>query len=213
MATTEGNDLIKSVREPGGNVTGIRVDTPALFVECFKILMEIAPKAKRIWLTFDPDYPAIPSVLGALRPVAEAAGVTLVEVPVKNVAEIEADLAARSKSADTGVDAVLMMPGISHAPDSFAAITKFCVANKLPIAGGAPIAADNGDSVFTYLWDNLEAGGLAAALADKILNGVQAGTIPLITAEPRLRLNYRLIKSLGLEAPEGLLSRADKVIH
>jgi hypothetical protein len=74
--------------------------------------------------------------------------VTLVEVPVKSIAEIEADLTARDQLSDVGVDGLLMVPGISHAPPSWAAISAFAAKHELPIAGGLPMWAAQGETVF-----------------------------------------------------------------
>lgn len=38
-------------------------------------------------------------------------------------------------------------------------------------------------------------------------------TIPLVSAEPRLTINYKAIQNRGLNANEGLLARADKIIR
>jgi putative ABC transport system substrate-binding protein len=213
MGTIEGNNLIKNIRQPGGNVTGIRYSGPGLFTEYLEILLELAPWVKRVWLTYDPDYPAIPSTLNSLQPAASSAGVTLVKVPVKRETEIEADLSARAKLNDIGIDAILMVPGISHAPASWEAIRKFAAEHKLPIAGGPAAALNQGETVFTYMPDNIEVGKLSALLVDKILKGTPAGTIPVITPEPHLRINYKTAKKLGLKVPEGLLSRAEEIIH
>jgi putative ABC transport system substrate-binding protein len=211
MGTTEGNDLIESVREPGGNITGVRYSGPDLFVKYLEFLLDLAPDAKRVWLTYDPDYPAIPSTLESLYPAASSAGVTLVEVPVKSIAEIEADLAARDQLSDVGVDGILMVPGISHAPPSWAAISAFAAKHELPIAGGLPVWAAQGETVFSYMPDNIEVGKLATPSVDKIFKGTPAGTIPVITPEPHLQLNYKLAQELGLTVPEGLLSMAMEI--
>jgi putative ABC transport system substrate-binding protein len=213
MGTIEGNDLVESVRQPGGNITGIRYSGPDLFVKYLEFLLELSPNAKRVWLTYDPDYPAIPSTLGALRPAASSVGVTLVELPVKSPAEIAADLKMRDQLSDVGIDGILMVPGISHAPDSWAAISAFSAKHKLPIAGGLPIAVEKGETVFTYMPDNIEVGKLAATQTNKILKGTSAGTIPVVTPEPRLRLNYKLAQELGLNISKGLLNRADEIIR
>jgi putative ABC transport system substrate-binding protein len=56
-------------------------------------------------------------------------------------------------------------------------------------------------------------GELAASLADKIFRGTPAGTIPVVTPEDHLRLNYKAAQELGLTVPEGLLSLATEIIH
>jgi len=213
FANLEGVDLIKSVREPGGNITGVRYPGPDLAIKRFEILMQLAPQAKRLWITYDANYPATKSALEALRPATSAAGVTLVEAPVTSVADIQADLQARAASGDIGMDAILIMPEVlSQSPDGWAAISKFAAEHKVPIAGSAGFEADQG-ALFSYIPDNVETGRLAAPLADKILKGTQAGTIPVVTPESRLRINYKLVQQLGLTAPEGLLGQASEVIR
>jgi ABC-type uncharacterized transport system substrate-binding protein len=54
---------------------------------------------------------------------------------------------------------------------------------------------------------------MAAPLADKILNGTRAGTIAVVTPEPHLRLNYRIIQELGMKVSEGLLGMAEEIIR
>ena len=54
---------------------------------------------------------------------------------------------------------------------------------------------------------------LAAPLADKVLKGTPAGTIPVVSDESFLQINYTVAQKLGVEVPEGLLSQADEVIR
>ena len=212
-ANLEGVDLVKSVREPGGNISGVRYPGPDLAVKRFEFLLEFAPQVKRLWITFDANYPATKSALEVLRPVVLSKGVTLVEVPVTSVADIQADLQARAKSGDIGMDAILIMPELlSQSPDGWAVISKFAAEHKVPIAGSAGFEADQG-ALFSYIPDNVETGKLAAPLADKILKGTQVGTIPVVTPESRLRINYKVAQALGLTVPEGLLRQASEVIR
>ncbi len=213
FANLEGVDLVKSVREPGGNITGVRYPGPDLAVKRFEFLLELAPGVKRLWITYDANYPATKSALEALRPVVSSQGVALVEVPVADVAGIQADLQARAKSGDIGMDAILIMPEVlSQSPDGWAVISKFAAEHKVPIAGSAGFEADQG-AVFSYIPDNIETGKMAAPLAGKILKGTPVGTMPVVTPESRLRINFKLAQQLGLTVPEGLLRQADQIIR
>ena len=213
VAQTEGGELVASVREPGGNITGVRYPGSDMAVKRFEFLFELAPQTKRIWLTYLANYGAALSALEALRPVASSASVTLVEVPITSVEDIAADLQARAESGDIGFDAILIMPEpISQSPPGWAAISAFAAEHKLPIAGSAAFEADQG-AIFSYNVDNYETGELAAPLADKIFKGTPAGTIPVVTPEAYLRLNYKLAQELGLTVSKGLLSLATEIIR
>ncbi|UCF92115.1 MAG: hypothetical protein JSW39_28260, partial [Desulfobacterales bacterium] len=212
-AFTEKTNLVESVRQPGGNITGVRFPGPDNVVKRFEILHELVPQAKRVLVPYDPNYPSAPSALDGLRLSASSLGITLVENPANNVEALRADLQARSASGDIGIDAVLLMPDlICHSPDGFGTILKFANENKVPVGGGAGFTADLG-ALFSFVPDFFEEGKLAALLADKILKGTEAGTIPVITPQSSLRINYKATQALGLKVPEGLLTRAEEIIR
>ena len=213
FAGLEGNDLVKSVREPGGNITGVRYPGPEVTGKRLELLTQFVPTAKRIGLFYQVGYPTTEPALAVLRPLAQKLGVTLVEIPVNTLDEMKADLAARAKQSDPGVDAFLQMAdGLTHSPDGSAMVMKFAADHKLPYGGGQVYQADQG-AVFAYSPYDSEMGQLAAPIANKVLKGTQAGTIPLSTPENHLVINYKVAQDLGLPVPEGLLSQADRVIR
>jgi putative ABC transport system substrate-binding protein len=210
-AGIEGVDLVKSVREPGGNITGVRFPGADLVLKRFEIMRELAPQAKRIWIAYQQGYPIVAPELEVLRPAAVAAGVTLVEVPGTSIADVEADLQARAQSADIGLDAMLLLPEpLLATPDTFAVAGKFAVEHKVPI-GGTPMLAGDYATAFGITTDNIAVGKLAALLADKILKGTPAGTIPVVSPENVLQINYKAAQAQGLTVSDGLLRQAAQV--
>jgi putative ABC transport system substrate-binding protein len=213
FALIEGMGLVDSVREPGGNVTGVRYPGPDVALKRFEVMRELLPGATRLLLPYQRGYPIVASQLEILRPAAAAAGVTLLEAPVSDAAELEADLAGRAAGGDPGVDAILLLvEPLTVSPDAFAVIGKFAAAHKLPI-GGALMSVDGYDSLFGVNVNVVQSGRQAAPLADKILKGTPAGAIPVATAEGYLQINYRAAQEMGLTVPEGLLSQAHEIIR
>jgi putative tryptophan/tyrosine transport system substrate-binding protein len=211
-AFIEGVDLVKSVREPGGNITGVRFPGPDIAAKRFEIFHELASQAKRMLIPYQRSYPSVPSQLEALRSVAASAGVTLVELPADNLAEVEADLQARAKSSDISFDAILCISEpLVTTPDALVILGKFSAGRKVPI-GGCPIPKDGYGSLFMLVPDDVAVGKQAAPLADKILKGISAGTIPVVSPEPVLRFNYKQAQELGLTVPEGILKQANEII-
>ena len=211
---TEGTGLVKSVREPGGNMTGVRFPVPDVVLKCFEVLHEIASQAKRMLVPYQRNSPIVPSQLEALRRVASAAGVTLIEAPTDNPAELETVLQARAKSADIGYDAILCLAEpLMTTPDALAVLAKFSAERKLPIGGCLLMAPEGYGALVTAIPDNVDGGKQAASLADKVLRGTPAGTLPVLSPEPILRINYKMAQELGLAIPEGLLRQADEVIR
>ncbi len=213
FAQVEGMGLINSVREPGGNITGVRYPGPDLAVKRFEVMRELAPQARRMLIPYQKGYPIVTSQLEALRPVAAAAGITLVELPANNAAELEAALQTRAKSADVGFDAILFVAEpLAVTPDAFAVMGKFAYERKMPI-GGALMEAGGYGSIFGVNVENVAVGKQAAPLIDKIFKGTPAGTIPVVSAESYFQINYKVAQDLGIKVPEGLLRQANEVIR
>jgi putative tryptophan/tyrosine transport system substrate-binding protein len=212
-ANIEGTNLIQSVRQPGRNITGVRFPGADNDVMRLGFLHKFVPKAKRVLIIYDPNYPTTQIVAEALRLAAPTFGITLVEDHVTSVKELQDSLKKRSALDDIGIDAMLIMPEfLNHTPDGFSAIINFANEHKVPLGGGAPFTVDLG-AIFTFHPDFYETGMLAATLIDKIFKGTPAGTIPVASPESHLLINYRVIKELGLPVSEGLLSRAKMIIR
>lgn len=212
-ANIEGVDLVKNVRQPGGNITGVRYPGPDLAAKRFEILLELVPKAKRIWIPYLKDYPIVPAQLEVLRSAASSLDITLLEAPVTNAAEIEADLQARAAAEDVGIDAILTLDGpVVGNPETFLVFAKFAAEHNIPIGGHLKLVGGY-ETIFGVTPDNVDIGRQAAVLADKILKGASPGTIPVVSAESYLQINYRAAQKLGMTIPEGLLNLATKIIR
>jgi putative ABC transport system substrate-binding protein len=166
-----------------------------------------------MYIPYQRGYPIVGPQLEVLYPAAEAAGVTLIEFPADNAAEVEADLQARAASGDIGLDAILFVAEpLTVTPDAFFVMGKFAAEHKIPI-GGALMEVEGYGTIFGVNVDPISSGKQAAPLVDKILKGTPAGTIPVVSAENFLQVNYKVAEELGVEVPEGLLSQADEVIR
>jgi putative ABC transport system substrate-binding protein len=213
VANIEDTGLVDNLREPGGNVTGVRYPGPDIALKRFEVMRELAPQATRMWIPYQRGYPIVDSQLEALRPVAEAAGVTLIEFPADDAAEVEAGLQALAASGDMGIDAIMFLAEpLGVTPDAFLVMARFAAEHKMPI-GGALMEMEGYSSLFDVGIDHFLTGKQAAPLADKILRGTPAGTIPVVSSESYLKLNYGLAQEFGLTVPEGLLAQAVEVIR
>jgi len=213
IANIEGTGLVDSVSQPGGNITGVRYPGPDLAIKRFEVMRELAPQAKRMWVPYQRGYPIVANQMEALNPVAERAGITLIEFPADDAAEIQAELDARNKLKDIGFDVILFIPEpLSCTDDAFEVMGKFAYKHKMPI-GGILMHVGGYGSIFGINVDIPKTAQQAAVLADKILKGTPAGTIPVVSSESFLQINYKVAKELGVTMPEGLLNRADEIIR
>ena len=213
-AIVEGNGLIESIQRPGGNVTGARFTGPENAVSRFEILHELVPEAKRFFVPFEKGYPTVAPALDALRPLAEAKGITLVEGEFKNPGEAIGYFDTLTQSGEEPpFDAVLAIAEpLMVIPDVTAAFYSYAHERKIPIAGSS-ILNDAYGPIFSFSPNSYNTGKLVAASAHKILKGTPAGTIPVLTPEGDLQINYKMIQALGIEISEGLLSKASRIVR
>lgn len=208
----ENLGLVNSIREPGENITGVCWFGPDMALKRLEILRELLPRLKRVWVPNLRDYPIVACQLDALRKECAELGITLTAIPADNAAELAVAL-QKLAAAGPAPDAILnISEPLSLEPESFTVMAKFAADHGIPI-GGVPMSASGYESVFGFIPQNLTQGRQAAFLADKILRGIPAGTIPVVSAENYFQFNYRAAKKLGLQVDEGLLSRADEVIR
>ncbi len=214
FALIEGMDIVKDVRAPGGNITGVRYPGPDIALKRFEIMREIAPNAKRMLLPYQKGYPIVAPQLEILRPVAKAAGVTLVEIPAADAKDLQAQLDALAKAGDVSGDAILILvEPLAVTPDAYAVMGKFAYDHKLPIGGALMSAEERYTSIFGVNVDPVVSGQLTAPLVDKVLKGMPAGTVPVVSDESFFQINYKAAQELGVTVPEGLLKQANEVIR
>lgn len=208
----EDNNLINSVREPGGNVTGIRYPGPDLTVKRFELLRAILPEATRLWIPHQKGYP-VDCQIDALIPVAEATGVQIEFFPAADAGELQAELERRGKAGDPGFDAILFLAEpLTVTPDAFSVLNNFAAPRRIPMAGALISEGDYG-TIFGVNVDFIPTGRQAASVVDKILKGANPAVTPVISSESFIQINYKIAQKLGLNISETILNQADEIIR
>lgn len=212
LAGVEDTDLIKSLREPGGNITGVRFPSVEMPSRRFEVLLQINPGIKKVFIPYFKDYPSVPIQSKKIAELATQAGVTIEEVGFASPDELTAFLDKRKAQKNIGMDGIVCYAEpLSITPPFMAPIVAFAQAQKIPISG---VFLQGGPSVVVeVMLVTKESGELAATLADKIFNGTVAGTIPVITPEIYLKIDYALAQKIGLAIPEQVLKQAAEIIR
>jgi len=208
---TDDMGLIDSVRQPGDNITGVRWGGPDIALERYTIMHELSPQTRRMFVMYQSGTAVVKSQIEALDRQAPADGITLVEIPADNATDLTKKL--QDQTVNSSGDAILMIAEpLLVTPDGFTVAAKFAGNHHIPL-GGAYMAAGGYESLYGVTPQSVPQGREAAVLADKILRGEPAGTIPVVTADNYFQLSYRAAQNQGLNVSPDLLNRADQIIR
>jgi len=203
-----GTGVVKSLAQPGGNVTGMTLAMPELDRKRLELLKEVVPTASRIAVLFVPG--ATPETM--LRALDESAGLLRTEVlrvPVREPGELDS---AFSHLVKERAQALLVEDTAMFAAN-IERIAVLALKHRLPAISQAPRFADSG-GLLGYGADVLDLGRRSAIYVDRILKGARPGDLPVEQpAKIDLILNARTAKALGIPIPPTILLRAARVIE
>ena len=192
---------------PGGNLTGLFLDLPAIAGKWLQLLREAAPRAQRVGVLWDSTTG--PEQLDAAKAAAKDIGVELIVMEIRSAEGLEPALAAGLKA---GMRAMIQLssPVISQLSKPSAA---FVAQQRLPGISAFRRFADEG-GLMTYGPVRVEMYRHAASYVDRILRGARPGELAIEQpARFELVVNLKAAKALGLTFPQSLLLRADEVIQ
>jgi putative ABC transport system substrate-binding protein len=207
------DDMVKmgiaaSMNRPGGNATGVNVQSSELDVKRLELLHETLPAAKRIGLLIDP---AVLSTRPQLREAARKLDLALIEVDAPNPKAL-ADAFGALASAHLDAVNVLASPFFSTGGARQVIIERLNQAH-LPAMYQFPEAAREG-GLLAYGASLQAALQQVAALVAKILRGARPEDLPIENvAKIDFIVNLKTAKALGIEISPNLLAQADEVIE
>jgi putative ABC transport system substrate-binding protein len=198
--------FVQSLARPGGNVTGLSTFLSELGGKRLELLKEAVPKIVRVAALSIAPIPR--GVREDLPKVARALGLTLRTWEVRDVDGFEKVFVALNKERPDGLwvhEGRLMA-------DNQKLIAGFALKSRLP-------------SVFPYS-EGVVAGGLmyygadladsyrrVAVYIDKILNGTKPADLPVERPTKfEFVINLKTAQRIGLDIPQSVLFRADRVI-
>ena len=203
-----GSGLVSGLARPGGNLTGLTVQTRELAAKRLELLIAAVPDAKRVAALWDPNFPPGGPLLKEIERAAQSLNVELFTVGATGPDDFEQAIRAM---VEQHADAVLVLPGVFTEN-----------ARQL-----ADLMAKAQLAAMFYRKEQVEAGGLmsygtsypdmyrrAATYVDKVLKGIKPADLPVEQPTKfELVINLNTAKAIGLTIPATLLARADEVIE
>ena len=202
--------FVASLARPGGNLTGLSNTVgPELFGKQLEILNKTVPKVTRVAVVANPTNGSSPEHLEATRAAAQALGLTLVALQVKEVSDIDGAFAAMKKERAGALtvlpDALLVGQRIK--------IADLAVKHRLPAIYGITEHVEAG-GLMAYAVNRFEIFRRAATYVDKILKGAKPADLPVEQPTKfEFVVNLKAARQIGLTIPSNVLARADKVIR
>ena len=199
--------LIKSLSQPGGNVTGLSSMEAELGTKRLQLLVEMISGLKRVALLGARTDPFTKPYVQDFQNAADRLGLQLQPVLVDGPREFEGAFSEMSKAA---AQAVVIQPLFQP--------------HTGKVVG---LAAKHRLAIMSSYRDTMQAGGLisysadhaayfqrAAIFVDKILKGAKPSNLPVEQpAKFELVVNLKTAKALGLNIPQSILVAADEIIR
>jgi len=201
--------FVASLAHPGGNMTGFSNLEPTLGAKWLDLLKQIAPQATRVAFIYYRSNPGAKVTLQSIQSAAGQFSFDVVDMPVRDLAEIEAGIAGFARQPG----GALLVP-----PDPFTVgyrkpIVELAARDQLPLVSAIRSFADEG-GLLAYGVYIPELFRQAASYVDRILRGEKPADLP-VQAPTRFELviNSKTAKALGLTVPPTLIAVADEVIE
>ncbi len=199
--------LVVSLERPGGNITGLTIASPAVYVKRAELLKETIPGLSRVGLLFNSAQSSTP--LDELRKVTQTLALQIQPLDVRTPKDFDSAFEAATKAQAGGLIVAQSAPMTTYQKRVVELATK----NRLPAIYGDNVSIEAG-GLMAYGASYADLFRRCATYVDKILKGAKPADLPV--QEPKqmeLLINLRAAQQIGLTIPQAVLNRADKAIR
>ena len=204
-----GSGLVESLARPGGNVTGLSMQSTELVTKRCELLREMLRDLRRMAVMGNPGYSA---GLLEMREVEAAARTLGLEIDTAEVRRAE-DISPAFDAFKSRVQPLYVCADALANANSVR-INTLALGAHLPTMFATRSPFVDGGGLMAYGPNNVELFRRAGDYVDKILRGAKPGDIPV--EQPTkfdLVINLTTAKAIGLTIPEAFLQRANELIE
>jgi len=208
MSDPVGTGLVASLARPGGNITGMSIQSTDLAGKRIEFLKEALPTLQRFAILAYVDYAGTMLEVGAVHAASKSFGLEVVTLPVHAASDIEPAFA----SFNPQMQALYVPPNLLMNTNRIL-INKLAQQHRLPTMHGFREYVDSG-GLISYGPNTPNLFRRAAEYVDKILRGAKPHELPVEQpTEFDLIVNLKVAKAIGLELSPSFLARANEVIE
>jgi putative tryptophan/tyrosine transport system substrate-binding protein len=203
-----GVGIVASLARPGGNVTGLSLQSADVAGKRLGILREILPGMRRLAVLGNANSPNNVMERGEIQSAAQTFGLEIVVPEIKAAQEIGPAIESLKARADALFVQTDPLTNTNRSEINAAALDA-----RLPTAFGVREFAEAG-GLMSYGPSFADLFRRAGDYVDKVLRGAKPGDLPVEQPTKfELVINLKTAKSLGLTLSPMLLARADEVIE
>jgi len=201
--------LVKSLAQPGGNITGLSNLAADLSPKHLEMLVTFVPKLSRVAIMLNPANSAHATALEDVKQAAQKSGIKAVSVTAQTPDEIETAFSTMVRYKAGAVIVALDPLFIQQVPQ----IAGLATTHRLPSIFPNREYAEAG-GLMSYGQNQIDIYRRAADYVDRIFKGGKPGDLPVEQpTKLELLINSKAAQTLGLTIPPSLRIRADKVIE
>jgi putative ABC transport system substrate-binding protein len=200
--------LVASLARPGGNVTGLSLQSSDLAGKRLELLREVVPGLGRLALLGNVGNPVVTLEIGQIQAAARTLGLEVITLEIRRGEDIVPTFEALKDRAEA-----LYVVTDPLTNTHRVRINTLALAERLPTMHGFREGVEAG-GLMSYGPNLPDLFRRAGDYVDKILRGATPGDVPI--EQPTkfdLVINLTTAKALGLTIPESFLTRADEVIE
>jgi len=202
-----GSGMVASLSRPGGNVTGMSLQSADLAGKRIGLIREVLPGLRQMGILVNAGYPAAMLELEQAEAAARALGIRVAKLEVRQVNDLAPAIAGFKGGG------FLYVCTDAFVGNNIDEINRLALAARLLTMHGL-LSSVNAGGLMSYGPSVPAMFRRAAELVDKILRGAKPADLPV--EQPRefeLGINLKTAKALGITISQSLLLRADEVIQ
>lgn len=197
-------EITKDIKKSDNNVTGT-IDKVNI-EEQLEMFKKVMPECKTLGFIYTTSEANSVAQLKELKALAPKYDLTIKEIGVANINEIQQNLNAAIGSIDA-----LYAPTDNNVAASYELVGKTCVDKNIPILGAEPAVVEKGGLICKGL-DYYELGKMAGYKAAAILNGEEPSNIEIeAMKELAITVNTDVAKKLNITIPDDIMKVAKTV--
>ncbi len=201
-----GAGLVQSLEQPGGNITGTTDMSP--IDRQLELILEFLPDLKRLGVIYNSGEANSVTLVRVLKEEAEKRGIQVEAATVSNSAGV-----FQAAKSLIGRSEAVYIPTDNTVVSAFEALTQIGYQAKLPIFAADTDSVGRG-AIAALAVDYYQMGRQTGEMVARVFQGAKPGEMPVETLrEFQIHLNPGSAAKMGLEVPEALLKKADRIIE